>query len=360
METKPKYELTEEHRAQLKPWSEIWIKNAMSTERMTADNKIDSVKYINEMYLAAKLEKPKHIFFVPSPFAATLCGGFAAAISQLSRKSKYTIPEMVDIVLAANISKDDHSKWFVTGYNLRELNTKLELGDLGLECIRNAHHMWNGGNQWSGWVSYISFFRHIAKLDIDYSKWDSYEQLCKISGPRILHADFCIVSDRPTKLQVNATNQPHCTDGPFCAWSDGSKLYAVNGVRVPAYIIESPDRITVDLIESQSNVEVRRVMLNVFGTARYLLESKSEIVNKDDFGTLYRKEIPGDEPLMMVQVVNSTVEPDGTFKDYFIRVNPNAYGGLKTARAAVASTFVKKDGSMLFASADEYDCEVET
>jgi hypothetical protein len=46
---------------------------------------------------------------------------------------------------------------------------------------------------------------------------------------------------------------------------------------------------------------------------------------------------------MMVKVVNSTQEPDGTFKDYFIRVDPNAYGGLKTARQAIASTWRDED-----------------
>ena len=30
--------------------------------------------------------------------------------------------------------------------------------------------MLDGGHEWSGWVSYLSFFRHVAKLGIDYSK----------------------------------------------------------------------------------------------------------------------------------------------------------------------------------------------
>ena len=42
-----------------------------------------------------------------------------------------------------------------------------------------------------------------------------------------------------------------------------------------------------------------------------------------------------DEPLVMVEVVNSTAEPDGTYKDYFLRVPPD----IETARAAVAWTF---------------------
>ncbi len=40
----------------------------------------------------------------------------------------------------------------------------------------------------------------------------------------------------------------------------------------------------------------------------------------------------------MVKVVNSAPEPDGTFKDYFLRVPPT----MQTARQAVAWTFGKE------------------
>ena len=65
---------------------------------------------------------------------------------------------------------------------------------------------------------------------------------------------------------------------------------------------------------------------------------------------------------MMVKVVNSTIEPDGTYKDYFIRVSPNAYGGLKTARAAVASTWRNNDAerSLVFKNPEDYNPDIET
>jgi hypothetical protein len=69
-----------------------------------------------------------------------------------------------------------------------------------------------------------------------------------------------------------------------------------------------------------------------------------------------------DEPLVMVKVVNSTPEMDGSFKDYFIRVDPNCRPMLDdnkfgdpqelTARNAVASTFGKKG--------EEYDPVFQT
>ena len=72
-----------------------------------------------------------------------------------------------------------------------------------------------------------------------------------------------------------------------------------------------------------------------YGQTRYLIDSGAREIHSDDYGTLYRKEIANDEPLVMVKVVNSTPEPDGTFKDYFLRVPPT----IKRAREAVAWTF---------------------
>ena len=73
------YELTPEHREQLKPWSDKWIATAMSTAPMTDEDREACIVAVNGMYAAAKLPPPKHIVFVPSPFVLRFAGGFAAA-----------------------------------------------------------------------------------------------------------------------------------------------------------------------------------------------------------------------------------------------------------------------------------------
>ena len=359
---KKKFELTDAHRAQFKPWADKWIANAMSTTPMTADDKLDCIKHVKKLYSVAKLDEPKHILFVSSPFALVIAGGLAAAICELGDKATITVPDMVKRLNSGEFTLKSMSsdKWYQSPYKAREIADKLGLGDFGVECIKNVHNMWNGGNQWSGWVSYLSFFRYIAKLDIDFSNWDCYEKLAELSGPRVVHRDFCILCDKPTILTVDEQNRPHGEKKPFCKWSDGGAFYSIHNVRVPAHVVLEPEKLTVDQIEKESNLEVRRVMINLYGQERFILDSKSEIVHTDDFGTLYKKELPGDEPLMLVKVTNSTAEADGTYKDYFIRVSPTAYGGLKTAHAAVASTWRNADGSMLFEKPEDYVCEVET
>ena len=101
-------------------------------------------------------------------------------------------------------------------------------------------------------------------------------------------------------------------------------------------MVEAPEEaLSAAQITRQPNVEVRRVMLERYGADRYLREADGELVAEDDFGRLWRAELSGDEALSMVEVVNSSAEPDGSHKTYYLRVPPHC----DSARAAVAWTF---------------------
>lgn len=68
---------------------------------------------------------------------------------------------------------------------------------------------------------------------------------------------------------------------------------------------------------------------------RSCFESGAQLIHSDETGALYRKELPGDEPLVVVHVLNATPEPDNSVKRYALRVPPD----IKRAREAVAWTF---------------------
>lgn len=127
----------------------------------------------------------------------------------------------------------------------------------------------------------------------------------------------------------------HAEDGPALAWPEGTRRWFWRGVEVPSYVIEEPSRITPQGIVGETNVELRRALLERYGPDRFLRDLGAEPVHSDDFGTLYRVDLPGDEPLVMVKVLNSTPEPDGSRKAYFLRVPPE----MQTAHEAVAWTF---------------------
>jgi hypothetical protein len=153
---------------------------------------------------------------------------------------------------------------------------------------------------------------------------------------------------RIPKISLDEIGRLHNERGPAVEFPDGYKIFAWRNLPVPREVIESPGYLTGKRIDEERNVELRRTFIDKFGIGNYLRETSAGIRDQTELGTLYLKQLPGDEPIAVVRVKNSTPEIDGSFKEYFLRVPPN----MKTVREAVAWTFGLKP--------DEYSPEVET
>lgn len=150
-----------------------------------------------------------------------------------------------------------------------------------------------------------------------------------------LMGDLAVATERPRELRMDRSRRLHGEDGPAMRYADGFGVWAWHGVAVPREVVIDPGSLTVSRIEREPNLEVRRVMIERFGENRFLGESGSVLVQSDDSGGLYRREGVGGEAMVFVKVRNSTPEPDGTRRDYWLRVPPDT----RTARAGVAWTF---------------------
>ncbi len=159
-----------------------------------------------------------------------------------------------------------------------------------------------------------------------------------------------VLTERPCALDLARDEQGrlHHPTGPVVRYPDGWAVWAWHGVRVPRQVIERPDTITVAQIRATRNLEVRRVLLERYGLHRYLRDADATLVHVDEYGRLWHCELPGDEPLAVVEVVNATPEPDGTCATYLLRVPP----AMRTAQQAVAWTFGM--------AADDYHPAVQT
>jgi hypothetical protein len=182
-------------------------------------------------------------------------------------------------------------------------------------------------------------------LELDSDTWNrnhAYEDMMS-AGWAWLHRDFVMVCEPPTELHLEApienalTRRMHRVDGPAIKWADNTCIYFIHGVRIgnPDWIID-PASLTPERIESEPNAEVRRIMTERYGEDRYLQDAGAVLIHEDvEWGKLWRRDIPNDEPLVMVEVLNSSPEPDGSFKTYFLRVDPRC----KTVREAIGWTF---------------------
>ena len=195
------------------------------------------------------------------------------------------------------------------------------------------------------------------------------------------YANICWISERPERIHLDDHNRIHNLSGPALSFRDGFKIYAFHGVTVPQWVIEKSCKIDPSEIAKEDNAEIRRTMIELFGQARYLKETGGILISSDSCGRLWRKELWNDEAIVMIELLNSTPERDGSlsvreaiatfgedaqvnhdgmmmrlggvpdglrFKSYFLRVPPEC----RTPKEAVAWTFDKKD--------DEYDLAIQS
>jgi hypothetical protein len=147
--------------------------------------------------------------------------------------------------------------------------------------------------------------------------------LARSAAAYSFYARYCVVCDYPIERHLDERGRTHNQNGPAVSFADGHEIYVWHGTTVPEWIIRSPETISLQSIDSEENVEVCRVMIDRFGMGRFLRDSGSFIIHQDTYGVLYGKQLGNEGELMVtVRVVNSMPEPDGSNKEYFLRVPP--------------------------------------
>jgi len=188
------------------------------------------------------------------------------------------------------------------------------------------------GQHESYWIAFYAFCRDVVGVKYDDQRsrqLDMWRDIARSCCWWWCYENYVVLSERPTVCRMTEQEgRPHCEDGPALAFGDGYALYRWHGVDVPEDVVLHPEQLTVDRIDGETNAEVRRVMLERYGEGRYLQDSGAKAVHRDKYGVLYRKEIPGDEPIVMVRVTNAT--PEGRWADVGVGMISNpAYEQLK-------------------------------
>jgi hypothetical protein len=243
-------------------------------------------------------------------------------------------------------------------------------------CILRAG--WGGtvpslswAEQWWPWgAPATSYLREVCGLALDegvLTRARALEDVTRSACCWFPYRTFVMACEWPREIHFDDTHRDrtdgdgvyrlHRMDGPAVCWSDGWSIHAFQGRRVPAWVIEHPEAITADRIEREENAEVRRVMIERHGWARYIADSGARVVDQAPSdhpiaglrgARLLRKDLPGEpEPIVFLEMINSTPEPDGTYRRYLERIDPKAYRGAagRLCQAAMASRWHYRDGS---------------
>jgi hypothetical protein len=367
--------LTPEQEARMPEFIERWTRIGLSTE--PADRSRAEAA-ICEIYAQAGLAAPKAIVWCGSPLSLIhgrdkrLMRKRGECVSKIlgsglrresGREIRDKVSTSVTDIVRANLWTNVHrelqsvSSGVLTGVMERLLESADDAADVnGLKTDLDGFMVAVPGQHSSHHYASDSYYCEVLGVRSRTARLSILRDFAQRAGPAQPHENICWVSERHNVLHRDDHCRLHSLTGPACAYPDGLAIYAIHGVRVPAFVVERPQEITVEKIDREDNAEVRRAMTDRYrhgeqmsGPAAFIRDAGGRRLDYDEkFGTLWRRELPDDEPVVLLEVVNATPEKDGTRKRYWLRVPPN----MTTAREAAAWTF-GLDGN-------EYVPEIET
>jgi len=155
-----------------------------------------------------------------------------------------------------------------------------------------------------------------------------------------LHADHEPAWRSPTRVIWYKDGRKHGVDADI----HGSIHYYYENIRIPPkyhQAISDPEILSVEEVLKHPNQEVKYVGMKIVGFDRVMKSKNCKIIHRDESTDQVLFEIKGvfDEPIKYVRVWNSTAEPDGSFKPYYLCVPPET----KTCKQGVAWTFRKEE-----------------
>ena len=349
------YSLTDAQRARLSEWAQQWLAIGLSTE--PADRPIFE-RAVRTLYVEQGRNAPSRVIWTGSPLAVDLVmmhltansGAPEFDLSFLPSRVAEHVREVVRVETGSSVVRGTRGQLEYTTTTRRYFHGPFHAGGWWTLSGRCAARY--------GSPSTASFLQDVCGVELPARESKLARALQDIarSAGCWLGADNCVVvSERPQAIRRDERGRLHSEHSPALIFRDGSAFAFWHGVRMPLDVIFDHSTLTLERILKESNAEVARVMVSLYGEARFLRDVGAEVVHQDDFGTLYRYRLHGRD-LLMVKVVNSTPEPDGSFKDYFLGVHPelrplppvdtsatawfaNHPPQVLTARNAVASTF---------------------
>lgn len=321
-------ELTDDQKAQIPAWRAKWVEIATSCAETTETEQGLADTHLRALYRAVNLEEPLNIAWTASPLAAAIAGSCAAAVWDDENRDLRPRPERRGRLLKApdgydgvvraawqatmdaldgHVRRDEMSRaaWTAAVYCCRAASGKTvslsgDIHDLAARAMvdrfRGYYQMMDGGNYWPGWPAFISFFRQVVKLDLDeFEKWQHYEFLATL-GPRMVHEQFAVFSDRFLAFRIDEEERPHADGEPSHEWRDGWELYYWHGVLMPKrFIVADPAEITAAEIMAERNTEVRRAVLERVGRDRLLDHPSCRLVQRTAKGALWQIDLNDDE-----------------------------------------------------------------
>jgi hypothetical protein len=238
--------------------------------------------------------------------------------------------------------------------------------------IKNFFSNISYGAHDANWLGFYDFFRNECGLIEETKKLEGLWELSKSCGWILPYENVCFASERHNIVKQYKTPSGqyrlHCEDGKAIDYPDGKGLYFIHGIRVNKQIVLHPETLTIKQINSELNSEIKRVMIERYGYEKYLRNSNAVLIDScpdnHPLKGMQTAKLWQVSDLVLLDLLNSTPEPDGTIKRYIIPINPSHYNGDagKFCIAASASTWRHRNdiNKLVFSNYKDYSPQFES
>lgn len=229
-----KYNLTPEQTAKIASYHKKWMNIGLNCEECDFEK---AKEYARLSYKNAGLECPNEFYITDSPIA---CAKLAVKL----------------------MGKSEHDPLYD-------------------QCVYEELNNQVFGSHEAGWLAYYDFLN----TELNAEDCQSLEGLIEISKYVGWWApyDTCVIfQHRHLEIHVDEQMRLHNESGPAVLYRDGVKIWAINGIGLTEQIIMAPETLTVKQIDEERNNDVKSIMINRFGWARYIKESGSDLLDYCD------------------------------------------------------------------------------
>ena len=153
------------------------------------------------------------------------------------------------------------------------------------------------GNLMSGYFSLYDFLLNELNVKIKGKVKDMFEIYKSTSELSLIYPfdDICFVSAKPIEIHFNENKILHNSNGPSIKYKGKFELYHLNGIKVSKEIVKiKPEKITVNRILQEQNVEIRRELLRKLGIDNFIIKLRVKPVDASEDYELYKIKLGSD------------------------------------------------------------------
>ena len=275
---------------------------------------------IRYAYLAAKLQPPKKIVWTTSPLVSGLVRSllfdekFMEKIGKNVRQSvEQSVWQSVEQSVEQSVGQSvEQSVWQSVWQSVRQSvwqsvwqSVEQSVG----QSVRQSVYESGYGQHDANWIGFYDYFRKECNLIDETEPLMGLTLITNAAGWYLPHEHICWISERHNILHLNAQGQLHKDGGIALAYPDGWGIYALNGVMLEPWMIEtSISDLDAKKVITIPNVDQRREVIRRMGVDLLTQRLGAKTLNKVGTYELLSVSLgEGYEDCRMLKMVNPSI-----------------------------------------------------